>query len=171
MFSDFALRFIQMPLNRGPLEGATHYGESDPPGEGPYVQIWLEVEEGRILRAAFKSPGCPSSRACGGVLCTLITGRATENVWSLTVDDLLVIIGELPEGKGHYAERSLKATQIALAQPVEGRQDRVGKRPEPEQTPEQRGHTTTGMYDENGNAVAVGPSLQALGSTASELHI
>ena len=115
MLSEFAMRFVSGPGGRGPLEGATYYGESDPPGEGPYVQIWLVVEGDVIKKAAFKSPGCPSSTASAGVLCALVTGREVEKALSLTASDLLVVIGGLPDGKGHYVDRALKALSKALA--------------------------------------------------------
>ncbi len=112
--SEFALRFVHGPLNRGPLDGATHYGESDQPGEGPYVQIWLIVQGGVIREAAFKSPGCPSSTAASGVLCSLITGREVSKALALEPADLLAAVGELPEGKGHYVDRALKALRLAV---------------------------------------------------------
>ena len=112
--TEFALRFVQAPLCRGPLEGATHYGESDPPGEGPYVQIWLTIEGGVIRDSAFASPGCPSSRGCGGVLCALVKGRKVEAARRLTIEDLIAVVGELPEGKGHYADRTICALRKAI---------------------------------------------------------
>ena len=112
--SEFALKFVHGPLNRGPLEGATHYGESDQPGEGPYVQIWLMIEGGVIRQAAFKSPGCPSSMASAGVLCSLITGREVSKALVLEAPDLLAVVGELPEGKGLYVDRALKALRLAV---------------------------------------------------------
>jgi NifU-like protein len=114
--TEFALRFVQAPLCRGVLEGATHYGESDPPGEGPYVQIWLRIESGVIQDASFQSPGCPSSRGCGGVLCALVKGREVSAVTSLTQDDLLAVVGELPDGKGHYADRAISALKRAIGE-------------------------------------------------------
>ena len=118
MMTELAQRYVQGPLMRGPLEGATHFGESDPRGDGPYMQIWLIIEEGSILKAAYRSPGCPSSSACGGVLCALVTGREVARALSLTVQDLLNVIGELPEGKGHYAERAIRALQAAADSPM-----------------------------------------------------
>lgn len=116
VMTEFALRFVQSPHYRGELEGATHYGESDPPGEGPYVQIWLRIESGVIQDASFQSPGCPSSRACGGVLCALVKGRELEKIRELCVSDLLVVVGELPEGKGHYADRAISALRKAIGE-------------------------------------------------------
>jgi len=116
MLSEFAIRFVSGPLNRGPLVGATHYGHSDQPGEGPYVQIWLIVEEGVIRAAAFKSPCCPSSSASAGVLCALVTGRNVEKALLLEPADLLAVVGGLPEGKGHYVDRSIRALSAALGE-------------------------------------------------------
>jgi len=114
VLSELALRFVNGPLNRGPLDGATHYGHSDQPGDGPYVQIWLIVEGGVIRQAAFKCPGCPSSTASAGVLCALISGREVEKALALTPGDLLAVVGTLPEGKGHYIERTIRALRAAL---------------------------------------------------------
>jgi len=119
VLSGFAQRFLASPLHRGPLESATHYGESDPPGEGPYVQIWLIVEGDVIAKAAFKCPGCPSSTAASGVLCALITGREIGNVLTLTEEDLMAVVGGLPDGKGHYVGRAIRAMQKALSNRLE----------------------------------------------------
>ena len=116
--TDFALRFVHGPLNRGPMEDATHYGESDRPGDGPYVRIWLKIEDGIIKKAAFKSPGCPSSTATAGALCAVITGCGVGVVAALTPQDLLTLVGELPDGKGHYVERSLKALRFSISSPI-----------------------------------------------------
>ena len=119
--TDFALRFVHGPLNRGPMEDATHYGESDRPGDGPYVRIWLKIEDGIINAAAFKSPGCPSSTATAGALCAVITGRGVGVAAALTPQDLLTLVGELPDGKGHYVERSLNALRLATFSPITSR--------------------------------------------------
>ena len=42
---------VQNPRNCGEMADATHYGQCGIPGEGPYVQIWLKIEAGRILKA------------------------------------------------------------------------------------------------------------------------
>jgi len=95
------------------MEDATHYGVSGSPGDGPYVQIWLRVKDGTIERAAFKTPGCPSSTAAAGVLCTLIAGRALDKALSLTAKELEIVVGSLPEGKGHYIDKSIEALNKA----------------------------------------------------------
>ena len=114
MLTELALRMVHSPLHRGPLEGATHCGVWGSPGDGPYVQIWLIVEDGVIRQAAFKTPGCPSSTATAGVLCAVITGRPVEKALELTTEDLAAVVGDLPEGKGHYVDRAIDAMRSSL---------------------------------------------------------
>jgi len=99
---------------RGPLERFSGYGISGVRGEGNYAEIWLEVEDGKIARAAFRTPGCPSSTAVGSVLCGLITGREESRALALMEDDLTAAIGELPPGKGHYVGMMLSALRMAI---------------------------------------------------------
>src|SRR5580693_3796419 len=80
-----------------------------------HVQLWLVVEGDVIRQAAFRSPGCPSSSAVGEVLCSLISGRRADKVAELTADELMAVIGGLPEGKGHYMDRAIRALRAALS--------------------------------------------------------
>jgi len=98
------------------MDDSTHVGISGSVGDGPYVQIWLKVEEGIIERAAFRTPGCPSSRAAASVLCLLITGRSVEKARTITARNLNAVVGDLPPGKGHYIEQAI----IALTNALEG---------------------------------------------------
>jgi len=114
MLSSFAIDHLQRPRHRGPLEGANRYGVEGVPGDGPYVQLWLIVDGDVIKQAAFKTPGCPSSTVSASVMCQLITGREVEKARLLTGDDLLVILGGLPEGKEDHAFRCIEALNAAL---------------------------------------------------------
>ena len=114
MLSALAADHVQRPRHRGPLDAATHYGVAGSPGDGPYCQIWLIVQDGLIKEAAFKTPGCPASTASASVLCQVVTGRSLEQASLLTGEDLLNILSGLPEGKEQHAFRSIQALGSAL---------------------------------------------------------
>lgn len=111
--SPIAADHVHRPRHRGPLENAA-YGVSGVPGDGPYVEIWARVESGVVREAAFRTPGCPSSTAAASMLCELAEGREAARVASLTGEDLLAVLGGLPEGKGSYAEMSVEAMRRAI---------------------------------------------------------
>jgi NifU-like protein involved in Fe-S cluster formation len=114
MLSAIAAEHVQRPRNCGELANPTHVGMAGERGEGPYVILRLIVGDGRILKAAYQTNGCPSSIASASVLCQLITGREVERVLRLDDKDLLAVLGGLPEGKSDCAERAVDALRNAL---------------------------------------------------------
>lgn len=113
MLSPLAADHVHRPRNRGPLEGAS-YGVSGSPGDGPYVEVWARTEGGVVREAAFRTPGCPSSTAAASLLCELAAEREAKKVADLTGEDLLRLLGGLPEGKEKYATMSVEAMRAAL---------------------------------------------------------
>ena len=112
--SALAVEHLARPRNRGPLPNATHRGlGGNEPGDGPFVQIWLIVENGVIRQAAFQSHGCPSSIAAASVLCMLVTNRELEKAVTLTPAELIVVMGGIPEGKEIYAAMAIEALYAA----------------------------------------------------------
>jgi len=112
--SETALAFAQNVKFRGPLEGATHFGQSGAPGDGPYFQVWLVVQEWRIAQSAYQTHGCPASMAVGGTLCAVIGNREVRKVRDLTREDIAHIVGSVPEGKEFNYGLAADALRAAL---------------------------------------------------------
>lgn len=117
MLSPLAADHVQRPRNVGPLEGATHEGCCGEPGDGPFVKFWLHVEDDTIMKAAYQTHGCPSSIASASVLAQLCTGKDTSWVRQVSPEDLLVILGGLPEGKEKFAGIAVQALRATLETP------------------------------------------------------
>ena len=113
-FNDKVMAYVARPFNRGKLEGATHVGCDGTPGEGRYSKIYLVVHDGYVHRAFFESDNCPASVACGSLICQIIIGKPTVVAELISGDDLIVILGGLPEGKGELAHKAANALKRAL---------------------------------------------------------
>lgn len=118
MISEIAMTLVRSGQFVGPLGSATHYGVSGTPGDGPSIEIWLSIRSGTVESAAYRTHGCPSSQASAAMACRLIKGRTTDEVGRLTGEDLLLILGGLPEGKGHFAGMAADAVRSALDRPL-----------------------------------------------------
>jgi nitrogen fixation NifU-like protein len=116
MLSPQAARQVSNAANLGPLEGATNVGRFGAEGGGPYMVLWLEIQDERVKRAAYKSNGCPSAMACGSMTCEILRGRSVEEALRLEPEDLILILGGLPEGKEDCAARAITALKNALTQ-------------------------------------------------------
>lgn len=121
VLSPIAAEHVNSPRNAGKLENATHIGDGGTPGDGPYVRLWLLVEGNIIKRATYKCNGCPSSTAAASMTAQLVTGREIEKALLLEPQDLLIVLGGLPEGKGYYANLAIAALQNALQKGEIGR--------------------------------------------------
>jgi NifU-like protein involved in Fe-S cluster formation len=102
------------PRNVGPLAGATHRGAGGVVGEGPYVVLWLTVADGRIVRGAYQSYGCPAAIASASAAVELLLGRTPAEGRRLTVDELDRALDGLPDAKQHCLHLTLAAAHDAL---------------------------------------------------------
>ena len=114
MFTPAVLDHVVNPRNVGPLEGATHAGVAGVPGDGPYVEMWLEVEDGHVRRAAYRTFGCPACIACASLTAQLATGRALETLTRLEPADLVTLLGGIPPAKSYCPTLAVEALHKAL---------------------------------------------------------
>jgi len=114
MFSKTALDHISRPRNAGRLDTFTHYGCGGLPGDGPYVELWFQVEDSKVIRAGQESNGCPSTMACASYISALSLNREVEAMQKLSSSELILLIGGLPPGKERSAELTVEALQDAL---------------------------------------------------------
>lgn len=115
MFSQTALDHISSPRNAGRLQSFTHYGCGGVPGDGPYVELWFQIEGSKVIRAGQESNGCPSTMACASYISIISVNREVEAIQTLSPADLILLLGGLPPGKERSAELAVEALQDALA--------------------------------------------------------
>ena len=73
--------------------------------------IYIAVSNNRITDIKFLSLGCAASVASGSVLTEMIKGKTLEDALKITKDDIVNVLGGLPERKIHC---SVLATDALL---------------------------------------------------------
>ena len=104
------------PRNVGDLseEETDGFGLVGDPGCGDQMKLWISVSDDRIERIAFKSFGCPGAIATSSALTTLAEGRTLEEARRITDDDVIELLGGIPEHKRHCSLLGVRALQAAL---------------------------------------------------------
>src|SRR5947207_2670244 len=120
MFSAAVLTEFSQPHNMAPLPAADAEGCAGTPGCGPYMLIYLKVQQDRIETAHFQTYGCPAVIACGSWLTRWAEGRTLAEASKIEANDLRIILGGLPAGKEHCPELAVGALQNALSQITAG---------------------------------------------------
>ncbi len=104
------------PRNVGELseEETDGFGLVGDPGCGDQMKLWISVSDERIQKIAFKSFGCPGAIATSSALTTLAEGRTLGEARRITDDDVIQLLGGIPEHKRHCSLLGVRALQAAL---------------------------------------------------------
>lgn len=114
MFSAAVLDHTLNPRNSGPLKGANRFGQTGEPGAGPYVQLWFLVVDSTIRQCSYETYGCPAAVACASFVAEFVVGKTVSQALLMAPEDISVMLGGLPEGKGHCPTLVVRAIQEAF---------------------------------------------------------
>ncbi len=114
MLSQIVQEHLSSPRNAGRLSSFSHYGCSGVPGDGPYVEYWLEISDDKIVRMGQESNGCPTTMACASYVSMISLNRQPKALLELEPSALLLLIGGLPPGKERSASLAVAAIHSAV---------------------------------------------------------
>ena len=86
-----------------------------PPGQGPFIAIYLAIDKEKIQEATFQTYGCPACIKCSQTICVLAKGLTFAQAQQLNQTTLINEIGQLPRAKRHCFELAITALQNALS--------------------------------------------------------
>src|SRR5437763_13373681 len=88
-YSDILMDHFTAPRNSGPLEAPDATGHAGTPGRGPFLILYLRIEDARVVAAKFQTYGCGPTIACGSMLTELIQGRTVAQCLQLTMQTVI----------------------------------------------------------------------------------
>lgn len=64
---------------------------------GDTMEIWLRIENDRVVGATFKTDGCGTTIASGSMVTEMVKGKDIRDARKITQQDVLNALGGLPE--------------------------------------------------------------------------
>ena len=113
-YSAAAIDHFTAPRNVGTLGHPDGTGADANPACGDRTTITLELTDGRISTARFRTFGCTAAIASASALTELVTGLTPEAAAALGPGDLLRVLGGLPARKEACALMAVGALRAAL---------------------------------------------------------
>lgn len=98
------------------LERRVSGRSGSPPGQGPFLNIEVCVEDGSVKEATYETFQCPGCHACGKALCGLVSGKSLDDARAIKHEDLVAQVGPLPAHRRICYGLALLALSDALGQ-------------------------------------------------------
>lgn len=114
-YNRFIMERFQYPVNAGGMHGANAIGEVVKENCQDLTRLYLKIDDKSVIEnAKFKTFGCCASIVSADVTCDLVKGKTIEEALQITNQDVLKIMGELPEGKERCSIMAEETIQSAI---------------------------------------------------------
>jgi len=87
------------------------------------VQIFLRIDNNKIIDARFITDGCATTIAAGGMACELAIGKSFKEAFKITKEVILKQLGGLPEESIHCALLASNTLRAALTDYLESKNE------------------------------------------------
>jgi nitrogen fixation NifU-like protein len=102
------------PRNMGELDGADAVGTVGSPACGDMMDIYLKVEDDRIVNASFKTFGCTAAIANSSMMTEMVKGMRLDDAENLKNRDIEAALDGLPPHKIHCSTLAADALHEAI---------------------------------------------------------
>lgn len=114
-YSEKVLDHFRNPRNVGVLEGEdVASGRVGNPTCGDLMEVFIQVEDGRIVDAKFRTFGCGSAIATSSMTTEMVIGLTLEDALRITRDDVADELDGLPPIKMHCSNLAADALHVAI---------------------------------------------------------
>src|SRR5271157_2831059 len=114
MYSQKVMDHFMNPRNVGEIPDADGVGMEGNPTCGDSMQIFIKVENDRIVDAKFRTFGCGSAIAVSSMITELVKGKTLDEALSISKETVAEELGGLPKQKMHCSNLGADALRKAI---------------------------------------------------------
>lgn len=114
MYNAKVLETFAHPKNVGEIENASGVGTVGNASCGDIMQVFLKIENDKIVDAKFKTFGCAAAIASSDTACEMIKGKSLEDALKIKNSDVVETLEGLPPQKIHCSVLAEEAIAEAI---------------------------------------------------------
>lgn len=105
------------PVNFGKPTSYTHTSKKQNLSCGDEIEIYLTIQDGKVVDMHYEAEGCAISVASASLLSQYIVGKTLEEVKKMGIEEIKEILGiELTPSRNKCALLALQAVQASITQ-------------------------------------------------------
>ena len=113
-YSEKVMDHFMNPRNMGEIPDASGSGTVGNPKCGDIMKVYLQIEDGKIVDAKFKTFGCGAAVATSSMATELVKGKSIQEALEVTNKAVMEALDGLPPVKVHCSCLAEEALHAAL---------------------------------------------------------
>jgi nitrogen fixation NifU-like protein len=114
MYSELVMEHFANPRNVGVIEDADGVGKVGNPLCGDVMEMFIKVQENRIVDVKFRTFGCGAAIATSSIATEMIKGKSIDEAVQLSNKAVAEALGGLPAQKMHCSNLAADAVRFAI---------------------------------------------------------
>lgn len=114
MYSPKVMDHFMNPRNVGEIQDADGMGMEGNPTCGDAMQLFIKVENDRIVDAKFRTFGCGAAIAVSSMITEMVKGKTLDEALSISKEAVAQELGGLPPQKMHCSNLGADALRKAI---------------------------------------------------------
>ena len=114
MYSEKVMDHFMNPRNVGEIPDADGVGMEGNPTCGDAMQLFIKVENDRIVDAKFRTFGCGAAIAVSSMITEMVKGKTLDEAMSMSKEAVANELGGLPPQKMHWSNLGADALKKAI---------------------------------------------------------
>jgi nitrogen fixation NifU-like protein len=114
MYSERVMDHFTNPRNVGDMPDADGIGTVGNPTCGDALKIYIQVKDGTIVDAKFKTFGCGAAIAVSSMVTEMVKGKTLDEALAISKETVAKELGGLPPQKMHCSNLGADALKQAI---------------------------------------------------------
>lgn len=115
MYNKKVMEIFSKPKNVGELKNANAIGTVGNQTCGDIMKIYLKINDNEVIEnASFKTFGCAAAIVSSSVATEMVKGKTVEEALKIENEDILKVLGGLPDQKIHCSVLAKEAISEAI---------------------------------------------------------
>jgi nitrogen fixation protein NifU and related proteins len=114
MYSDKVIEHFQNPRNVGDIPDCDGVGKVGSPVCGDMMEVYIKVEDDRLVDVKYKTFGCGAAVASGSMGTEMVKGKTIEEAMKITNRKVAEALDGLPPEKLHCSNLAADGIRAAI---------------------------------------------------------